>query len=138
MPRKKVEQKVEQYYKMATVLKVTGIKRSKMDTWVFKGMVIPAEPAIGSGYSSKYSVANMVQLSVIDRLARAGVKLITATEIAKGCVQNPDSKCYLDLEAPEKHSFNLKGPLHHVDFTLIIDTPSIFTGIEEDIRDLGD
>ena len=71
------------------VLALTPIPRSKLDSWNFRGLVVPVEPSRGQGYPSRYSTGNVVQFELILCLSDSGgaaMALKRAAAVAKDVV----------------------------------------------------
>lgn len=83
--------------KTKEVLILVPISRSKLDSWIFRGLIVPTEPSRGQGYPSRYSVDNVIQFQLVQLLSEeAGMILKRASQIAFKVVQH-GGKVYLHL-----------------------------------------
>lgn len=65
---------------------VTGVTYRRIDYWVRRGYLRPANPAPGTGYARKFTVDDAVRVAAIDELSRLGVALGDLTETQRDCL----------------------------------------------------
>jgi hypothetical protein len=70
-------------YRAKEVLEITGWKRSKLDQWLNRGLITPEVVSTRKGIPSGFSIENIVQLVITERLANCGIDIRTASEIAR-------------------------------------------------------
>ncbi len=63
------------HYSASTAIRVTGVTQRNLEYWDQAGIVVPSVPAAGTGRPRRYSFQDLVRLSVVRRLRKAGLSL---------------------------------------------------------------
>lgn len=76
-------------YKMMRIAEIIGLPERLLGQWLVSGVIVPDEKPGQKGGVAKFSLDNLVQIIVIDRLVHSGISLGAAGKISqdylKGC-----------------------------------------------------
>jgi len=84
-------------FRMMDLMQLTGWSRKRLSQWLQQGIVVAEEPPRRAGCAAGFSIDNVCQFLITDKLVNAGISLRTAAAIAKEATENAS------LEYKEKH-----------------------------------
>lgn len=77
-------------YQTPDVTKLTGAQQPKIRQWILSGLITPDKPARGSGYPARYSLRNVLQVAILQRLAEMSLSLQAARLMADRFIELMD------------------------------------------------
>lgn len=94
-------------FKSKEICKITGISKSKLEQWVFRGIVQPSTPSKGTGYPAIFDIRDLLYITIVNRLVETGLKTKTAMSAIESI--KFDSPEYIHLEAVSWGVVNLEN-----------------------------
>lgn len=126
----------ETLYNTKEIKDMTGETNQRLTYWILKGVVVPADPSLGTGTSRKYSLQNLMEVIIAQELSRMSLNINIIKTIMEALRNNHQS--FFQLPSKQDLKNTDKGFVLNIQFGDTVPLIGLFeVTYSEKTNDLG-